>query len=202
MSEISTKDTDPDLQLAKLKAGLREKALVQRATLSSGDRVEAAAAAAKHFLENIQIDGGISIAAYWPIRDEIDCKPLLISLMDNLHPVCLPVVMGEDVSLEFRFWEVGAPLYPAGFGTLAPAETAPVTQPDLIIIPLLGFDKRGTRLGYGQGYYDRTIAAMNKPPTLVGYAFGVQELDDIPREAHDIPLDYLVTEAGVKRFGD
>jgi 5-formyltetrahydrofolate cyclo-ligase len=97
-------------------------------------------------------------------------------------------------------WEAGAPLYDAGFGTLAPAESAPVAVPELIIIPLLGFDKTGTRLGYGRGYYDRTLAAMDKKPTLVGYAFAAQELDEIPRAAHDVPLDYLVTEAGVRLF--
>ena len=180
---------------------MREQVLARRSTLANQERVDAADAAAKYFLDDIQIDAGMCVAAYWPIRDEIDCKPLLISLMDNLHSVCLPMVMGDEVPLEFRMWEAGAPLYPAGFGTLAPAETAPTIQPDLIIIPLLGFDQSGTRLGYGKGYYDRTIAAMENKPTLVGYAFSAQELESIPREAHDVPLDYLVTETGVRRFG-
>jgi 5-formyltetrahydrofolate cyclo-ligase len=108
--------------------------------------------------------------------------------------------MGDAMPLQFRHWREGEPLYPGGFGTLVPDELASVLQPDLVIIPLLGFDKTGTRLGFGKGYYDRTIAVMDKRPTLVGYAFAAQELDSIPREPHDVPLDYLVTEAGVRQF--
>ncbi len=98
-------------------------------------------------------------------------------------------------------WEQGASLYEAGFGTLAPSELAPREEPDIIIMPLLGFDSRGTRLGYGGGYYDRTLAGLGKKPLLVGLAFAAQELDEIPREPHDVPLDVIVTEAGVRHFG-
>jgi 5-formyltetrahydrofolate cyclo-ligase len=83
---------------------------------------------------------------------------------------------------------------------LAPADLAPVVEPDIIIMPLLGFDARGTRLGYGGGYYDRTLAAMSKTARLVGLAFAGQEVAEIPREGHDIPLDVIVTEAGVRQF--
>jgi len=182
------------------KAALRERAHAQRATLSASSRAEAAAAAAEHFAAGVEIGSDATIAAYWPIRDEIDCRPLLVQLMDALRPVCLPVTNGDDNPLEFRLWQQGAPLYEAGFGTLAPPEGAPVVLPDAIIIPLLGFDGRGTRLGYGKGYYDRTIAALPRRPMLIGYAFAVQELPDIPREEHDVPLDLVVTDAGVKRF--
>ncbi len=120
--------------------------------------------------------------------------------MDSLQPVCLPVVLGDEQPLDMRLWEQGAPLYPSGFGTLAPSEIAPRVEPDIVVMPLLGFDAKGTRLGYGGGYYDRTLAAMKKRPLLVGYAFAAQELPSIPREPHDRPLDLIVTEAGVRRF--
>jgi len=100
-----------------------------------------------------------------------------------------------------RVWEDGTPLYEAGFGTLAPSELAPQAEPDVMLVPLLGFDKFGTRLGYGGGYYDRTLARMHKKPKLVGLAFAAQELDIIPREDHDVPLDMVVTEAGLRSFG-
>jgi 5-formyltetrahydrofolate cyclo-ligase len=120
--------------------------------------------------------------------------------MDSFQPVCLPVVLGDDMPLELRLWEQGTPLYEAGFGTLAPSELAPQVEPDVILMPLLGFDARGTRLGYGGGYYDRTLEKLSKRPRLVGVAFAVQELDHIPREAHDVPLDVIVTEQGARTF--
>jgi len=134
------------------------------------------------------------------IKDEMDCSPILVRLMDQMQTVCLPVVLGDDQPLELRVWEQGTPLYEAGFGTLAPSETAPHIEPDVIVMPLLGFDSRGTRLGYGGGYYDRTLARLSKRPRLIGLAFSAQELPEIPREPHDIPLDAIVTERGVRNF--
>jgi 5-formyltetrahydrofolate cyclo-ligase len=184
------------------KASLRLTALARRGAMQAGDRADAAQAAAAHFFAGLALDRDQIVAAYWPIRDEIDCRPVLTQLVDTGQPVCLPAV-GEagDDALIFRMWEEGAALYPSGFGTLAPVETALAVEPDVIIIPLLGFDVHGTRLGYGKGHYDRTLAAMQKRPMLIGYAFSSQELDYIPREAHDVPLDVMVTDAGVRHFG-
>jgi 5-formyltetrahydrofolate cyclo-ligase len=78
---------------------------------------------------------------------------------------------------------------------------APRGEPDIILMPLLGFDAAGTRLGYGGGYYDRTLAALHKRPKLIGLAFAVQELPLIPRESHDVPLDAVITESGLRQFG-
>lgn len=80
-------------------------------------------------------------------------------------------------------------------------EEAPRAELNVILMPLLGFDKLGTRLGYGGGYYDRTLALLTKRPRLIGFAFALQELEHIPREAHDVPLDAIVTERGVRNFG-
>ena len=191
---------DSEANLEEQKAQLRTEALARREAVPQADRADAAKAAAQHFLEGVPLANGQVVALYWPIRDEIDCKPLLTKLVDSGQPVALPVVLGEDLPLELRLWEDGQPLYPSGFGTLAPAETAPLAEPDIVVIPLLGFDKTGTRLGYGKGYYDRTLASLTRKPLLVGYAFAGQELDFIPREAHDLPLDLLVTETGLRRF--
>jgi 5-formyltetrahydrofolate cyclo-ligase len=110
------------------------------------------------------------------------------------------VVAGDEAPLELRVWEADAPLYEAGFGTLAPSDLAPRAVPDLVLMPLLGFDSAGTRLGYGGGYYDRTLAILPKKPMLVGLAFAAQELDQIPRALHDVPLDAIITENGVRFF--
>ena len=190
-----------DEQIENAKAALRLKAHAVRAALPQGERNEAAVAVTEHFFKEIALAPGEVVAVYWRIRDELDCQPILVRLMDNLQPVVLPVVLGPDEPLEMRIWEQGAPLYPSGFGTLAPSELAPHAEPDVVLMPLLGFDQTGTRLGYGGGYYDRTLARLGKRPRLIGLAFAAQELDAIPRELHDLPLDAVVTEAGVRHFG-
>jgi 5-formyltetrahydrofolate cyclo-ligase len=190
-----------DDTIENAKAALRLKAHATRAALPQGARHEAALAAAEHFFNQIELAEGEVVAAYWRIRDELDCQPILVRLMDRFQPVVLPVVLGPEQPLEMRIWEQGAALYPSGFGTLAPAELAPQAQPDVVLMPLLGFDGMGTRLGYGGGYYDRTLARMKRKPRLIGLAFAAQELEAIPREAHDIPLDAVVTETGVRHFG-
>lgn len=188
-------------EIERAKAALRVKALGARAALSAEHRAEAARRATELFFNAFPLGRDEVVAAYWPIRDELDCQPILIRLMDSGQPVCLPVVLGEEMPLDLRLWEPGTPLYPAGFGTLAPEALAPRVEPDLILTPLLGFDEQGTRLGYGGGYYDRTLAALGTRPRLVGLAFACQRLEHVPREAHDIPLDAVVTEAGVVHFG-
>ncbi|WP_417584553.1 5-formyltetrahydrofolate cyclo-ligase [Pelagibacterium sp.] len=194
--------TDTEAQLEDHKATLRQEALARRLAVPQADRADAGKIAADVFLEGVPLQKDQVVALYWPIRDEIDCKPLLTRLMDSGQKVALPVVLDENEPLELRLWEDGQALYPSGFGTLAPADSAPVVDPDIVVIPLLAFDKLGTRLGYGKGYYDRTLAALCKKPLLVGYAFSAQELDFIPRLAHDLPLDLLVTENGLRRFED
>ena len=182
------------------KAALRRTAHERRAAIHSDERARAAAAAARHFAAHADLAPSAVVAVYWPIRDEIDCRPVLSQLADAGQPVCLPVVVGSAAPLQLRLWESGAPLYPSGFGTLAPDDSAPLVEPDVIIIPLLGFDPTGTRLGYGGGYYDRTLAILSKRPRLIGYAFACQEIDSVPREPHDIPLDAVVTEDGYRSF--
>ncbi len=112
------------------------------------------------------------------------------------------MVRGRDEPLDFRLWTEDGTLVPAGFGTLAPPPDAPAAVPDLVLLPLLGFDDSGTRLGYGGGFYDRTLAALPVRPRLVGLAFAAQHLAAIPRDQHDIPLDAVVTEDGVRMFGE
>lgn len=182
------------------KALLRKTARARRQALAPQFRAEASNAISFHFFDKVAFGPEDAIAGYWCIRDEVDCQPILVCLMDGGQTVVLPVVTGAEEPLEFRIWGADAPLYEAGFGTLAPSDLAPRAEPDIILMPLLGFDKAGTRLGYGGGYYDRTLAFLRKRPMLVGLAFSAQALDHIPREPHDIPLDAVVTENGVEFF--
>lgn len=189
-----------DVGIEEAKAALRTEAHKRRAQLHPSLRLDAARDAVAHFLEHLPLGQGEVVAAYWPIRDELDIKDLIVRLMDSGQPVALPVVLGDEEPLELRLWQEGAPLYEAGFGTLAPEDSAPRVEPDIILMPLLGFDRHGTRLGYGGGYYDRTLAHLVRRPRLVGFAFARQEIDHIPRDAHDVPLDAIVTELGVRHF--
>ncbi len=189
-----------DRQIEEAKAALRLKAHATRAAILNSTRTDAAKAVARHFFDGIELKPGEIVAGYWRIKDEMDCQPILVRLMDSFQPVCLPVVIGDEEPLELRLWEQGAALYEAGFGTLAPSELAPRVEPDVVLMPLLAFDRHGTRLGYGGGYYDRTLERLSRRPRLVGIAYAAQELDSIPRESHDVPLDSIVTENGVRHF--
>ena len=188
-----------DEQIEEAKAALRIRARAQRTAIGPTVKAEAAHAAAAHFFEGVTLAPNEIVALYWPIREELDCRPLMVRLMDAGWKLCLPVTEG-DAPLTMRLWEEGQPLYPSGFGTLAPIDSAPVVEPDVVLVPLLAFDARGTRLGYGKGYYDRTIAGMARRPLVVGLAFSAQQLEGLPRDTHDVPLDAVVTEAGVIRF--
>ena len=190
-----------DALIEEAKAALRNRARAARASLDHGERADAAVAAAQHFFNAVPLQASDVVAAYWRIRDELDCQPILVKLMDSNQKVVLPVVVGPEQPLDLRVWEPGASLYESGFGTLAPSDLAPRAEPDIVLMPLLGFDARGTRLGYGGGYYDRTLTRLTKKPKLVGFAFALQEFDHIPRDSHDVPLDAVVTENGVTRFG-
>jgi 5-formyltetrahydrofolate cyclo-ligase len=137
------------------------------------------------------------IGGFWPIRDEIDIRPLLPALHAQGHPLALPVTGRRGEPLVFRAWQPGAPLLPGRFGTSHPAGA--VVTPDVLLIPLLAFDAEGHRLGYGGGFYDRTLALL--PGSLrIGCAFASQELDSVPQGPYDQTLHAVVTEAGLRRF--
>lgn len=186
--------------IAALKAALRQEALKRRKAMHEAVRHEASVRAARHFFDNVELVPGACVGGYWPIRDELDVRLILGPLMDRIQPLALPVVEGPELPLRFRRWEDGAPLVEAGFGSLAPGPEAMIVVPDLLLVPVLGFDRLGTRLGYGGGYYDRTVAAMAVRPRLIGLAFARQEFDQLPALPHDMRLDAVVTEAGFRRF--
>lgn len=139
---------------------------------------------------------GQVLSGYWPMRSEIDPRPALVA---HRGPVCLPVTPPRGQPLVFRRWTPGAALVPGAFGTLVPE--GPEVVPQVLVVPLLAFDRRGYRLGYGGGYYDRTLAALRAagPCTAIGYAFAAQEVAEVPTEPTDARLDLIVTEAGVIR---
>lgn len=148
---------------------------------------------ADHLLDVLPPSGSV-VSGFWPLDGEIDIRSLLHALADRGHPVVLPITPPRGQPLRFTRWRPGAPLVPGRFGTLHPVGEELV--PDVLLVPLLAFDSRGNRLGYGGGYYDRTLAAL--PGRLaIGCAFAAQQVACVPVEPTDIRLDAVATEHGV-----
>jgi 5-formyltetrahydrofolate cyclo-ligase len=180
----------PDL--AALKRAARARALAAREGCDPalGTRL------ARHFLADIPPPPGAAIAGFWPMRGEIDIRPLLDALHARGHAVLLPETPPPGQALIFRHWHPGAAMLPERFGTQRP--DGPIATPDTLLIPLLAFDRRGGRLGYGGGYYDRTLAGL-PGARAIGCAFAAQELDAVPMDAYDARLHAVATERGVIR---
>lgn len=142
---------------------------------------------------------GRALAGYMAMRTEIDP---LAAMLAHQGPVCVPVIIAAGQALRFREWSPGCRMEMGAFGAEIPAEGAWI-EPEVLIVPLVGFDARGYRLGYGGGFYDRTLQGLRaKRETLaVGFAFAAQELPEVPIDEFDQRLDVMVTEAGVRRFG-
>ncbi len=144
-----------------------------------------------------QFEPGI-VSAYYPFETEIDCLPLLDALQGRGWRIGLPVVLGKGRPLEFRLWTPGEALVPGSFGIPAPPDTAETVMPDVFLVPMLAFDHYGFRLGYGGGFYDRTLALARteRTVTAVGLAFDAQRVDRCPIDDYDQPLDAIMTETG------
>lgn len=144
---------------------------------------------------------GVVVSGYWPIRGEADPRP---ALSEHDGDICLPVVTDKDMPLIFRLWDgTEATLETGAFNTSHPHPQQPEIEPQVLIVPLAGFDRAGNRLGYGGGYYDRTLERLRaKGPVLaIGLAWAVQELPVIPVEATDQPLDAIVTDQEIMLLG-
>lgn len=152
--------------------------------------------ASTQFMRAIDIPPGAVVALYHPLKDEIDTAPLGAALVKAGARLALPVVEAADASLAFRAFAPGDPLTRGAFGVMAPADAAPLVEPDIIVCPLLAFTRHGDRLGYGGGYYDRTLAALRarRAVPAIGLAFAAQEVDALPVSPLDQRLDWVATE--------
>ena len=171
-----------------------EKARLRAAALSARQAGGDQATLDRHLIAALAPHRGSTLAGYWPMRGEADPRA---GMAAHQGPVCLPVVPGRAVPLVFRAWS-GEPLEAGPFGTRHPGDSAPVLTPSVLIVPLAGFDSAGNRLGYGGGYYDRTLQMLRRsgPVTAIGLAFACQELPKSPAGPHDEPLDLIVTDGG------
>jgi 5-formyltetrahydrofolate cyclo-ligase len=178
-------------------AGLIEaKCLVRRRMLAAREAWDPAcgAALAEHVLREVPPPAEAVVSGFWPMGQEIDIRPLLLALHDRGHPIVLPETPKRGNPLIFRLWYPGAAMVRERFGTSRP--DGEVRVPDFFLVPLLAFDRRGYRVGYGAGYYDRTLGGLPGRYRL-GVAYAAQELDEVPAGAYDERLDAVATERGV-----
>ena len=188
---------------AESKEIIRKEALQRRAGVTA-DISRLSALLARQFLAAIPLPPGAVVSGYWAIGDEADPEPLERELRRRGHPIVLPRVAGRNLPLDFHLWESGAELVRGGFGLSQPAPDWPKLAPDVLIVPLLAFDGEGYRVGYGAGFYDRTIRGLReqKPVLAAGFAFAAQEFTVLPHFDHDERLDWIVTENGARKVLD
>lgn len=173
--------------------------LARRAALTDADA--AAIRLADRFPGPIDPAPRSVVAGFLPINDEIDILPLLRRLSADGHDLVLPVVMERGAPLTFRRWRDGDALETGPLGTRHPTSRSPALDPDVLLVPLLAFDRRGYRLGYGGGYYDRTLAALRRGRSViaVGVGYSQQEMPAVPHGPQDEKLDWIVTDQAVIR---
>ncbi|MGN6583821.1 MAG: 5-formyltetrahydrofolate cyclo-ligase [Rhizobiaceae bacterium] len=187
--------------LKELKKQHRAEALSRRDQMDPALRVEGAMALLNH-ASAIELTPDEVISGFWPIRSEMDIRPLMFALRERGARLTLPAIIDRE-TIVFRELVRDAPLIDMGFGTKGPGEEASILDPTLMLVPLAAFDQRGHRIGYGAGHYDRAIARLHAKglkPALIGVAFDCQEVAAVPNEAHDVRLDAILTESGLRTF--
>ncbi len=194
--------------LPAIKRQARATALADRAALTARlDTAAAARAIAGHVLAAFEPRPGTVVSAFWPVRDELDLRDLLHALHARGCVCALPVVTAKATPLTFRQWEPGLELVVSSFGIPEPGPDRPVVVPDVSLVPLLAFDADGYRLGYGGGFYDRTLALHRAaaaagergPYVAAGVGFSGLRVQHVPHDQHDQQLDWMITEAGAVR---
>jgi 5-formyltetrahydrofolate cyclo-ligase len=178
-----------------LKVDLRRQALARRDALSVAERAQAAESIAARIFP-IALAPGAIVAGFMPMKSEINPLPLMRKLAAAGARLALPVVAGQGQPLTMRAWAFGEPLVAGVWGIREPPPIAPAVAPDLLLVPLLAFDRAGHRIGYGAGYYDMTIAALRaqRVAVAIGVAFAAQEIAAVPATPRDVPLDLVLTE--------
>lgn len=181
--------------MTDVKAAARAEAFARRAEAFVGGQGQAAEILADFLAPH----RGRALSGYMPMRSEIDPLPAMAA---HQGPVGVPVILAKDTPLKFREWSPGCRLVQGAFKAMIPEEGAWV-EPEVLIVPMLAFDARGYRLGYGGGFYDRTLEGLRTrgPVLAVGFAFAAQEVAEVPVDQFDQRLDAVVTEKGVTLFG-
>lgn len=197
MNQKSESTVPPPAPPAKVHARATARQVRNRIALA---KTEAGDILRDRFLAHVPVADDAVVAGYWPIGTEADLRPLLHTLHEAGAVCALPVVEERDRPLVFRIWEPEVAMVKGPFGLLQPGPEAMAVIPTLLLVPLLAFDRTGHRLGYGAGFYDRTIQALRQTGqvlTSVGVAFAAQEMERVPHGEHDEKLDWILTESYV-----
>ncbi len=184
------------------KKQLRREALARRDALDGFWRIEASLEMAETARDLIPVEPGVIVSGFWPMRSEVDVRPLMFALREKGARLCLPAIL-DKTTMVFRELARGAALVDMGFGTVGPHEEAETLDPAIMLVPLAAFDARGHRIGYGAGYYDRAIERLTDnghAPRLIGIAFDCQQVELVPDEPHDVVIPEILTESGLRRF--
>ena len=191
--------TSPNIELEKQK--LRKRAKATRADAWQRHGAAAAKAICAYGLEFLSLKHTKTISGFRAFREEIDPEPLLIRLHGEGHALALPVIEDKGLPLIFRAWQPGDPLNAGPWGIEQPLEQAKVTAPDIVLVPLLAFDQQGYRIGYGGGFYDRSLAKLRSSKQIIsiGLAFDEQLIDAVPHLDYDERLDWMLTPSGPLR---
>jgi 5-formyltetrahydrofolate cyclo-ligase len=189
------------LAFPDIKKQLRAEALARRDALDPEWRAEVALQMMQATAQ-LALEPGTVVSGFWPMRSEVDVRPLMFALIDKGVRLCLPAIL-DKTTIVFRELKRGAPLVDMGFGTRGPGEAAAVLDPTVMLMPLAAFDARGHRIGYGAGYYDRAIARLHAngiAPRLIAVGFDCQQVSQVPNEAHDVQLGEILSESGLRAF--
>lgn len=184
--------------IKRWRTGERQRLIAGRLAIPVEVRTAAGEAIAARVLAEIGDFEGRVVSAYWPFRGEPDLRPLMEEIVRLGGRTALPVVLDKGLPLEFHSWQAGQPLTRGVWGIPVPAAKRSCI-PDVVIAPVVGFDHGCYRLGYGGGFFDRTLAAMQARPKVIGVSYGAAKLSTIHPQKHDIPMDLVVTEAGTAR---
>lgn len=191
------------MDIAEEKRLARQAAARRRAEAHAGLKDQAGAMlAARGLPEPLARQLGL-VSGFVPYKSEISTLPLLERLEREGWQLALPVVVAENAPLVFRAWSAGAPLVPGVWDIPVPPDAAAEVVPDVLLVPMLAYDRLGYRLGYGGGFYDRTLEKLRrlKPVVAIGVAYAAQFMDGVPRGVHDAPLDFVMTEQETFRCG-
>jgi 5-formyltetrahydrofolate cyclo-ligase len=184
-------------QVKAWRRGERERLIAQRMALSPAVRRAAGERITAQLQEFLAGRPGV-LGVYWPFRAEFDPRPLIDAAVASSRVVALPVVIDRKGPLEYRAWKPGEALI-AGVWDIPIPEKREVVSPAMVLAPLVGFDRECYRLGYGGGYFDRTLAFLAPQPLAIGVGFAFQQIETIHPQSFDIPMDLIVTEAGLRR---
>ena len=183
-------------EIKRWRRAQRSELLARRMSMTAVHRRDWSRSITDYLINDLAILRGVSLGTYWPIRGEFDLRPAIRALHAGGTRLALPVIVQKDAPLEFREWWPGVRMTAGLFGIPVPYGTQ-VIEPRVLLIPPVGFDMQGFRLGYGGGYYDRTLAAATAKPLKIALAFELSRITTIRPQSHDVAMDFIVTETGI-----